>query len=489
MTINGVDLPATGGTLQFAPNEEVEIRVILKQGYMLDSMIDGVTIMANGVQSGLDDISCITNGHKMEMPSQNWLAKDHELYLYFITTGIPEYIIGEVALNVPSVLCGEGYKVTSDGCLPIPGVTLPEDSPCELTEVTWLVKDSDGFTYPDEDHVFKGGETAYIGVSVVAKDPSVKDFSDDVVPVITITEGVSVISFGWEDDEMWMVLELKVRHIPGDPAEANRVEPTCTEKGHYDEVVSCTKCETEISRETVEIDPLGHDWDEWTVTEPAQIGVAGKEQRICKRNASHVEERDVDPLVGFTVSFDANGHGTPPDAQLVESGKTASKPADLEAEGFVFGGWFTDKEGKTAFDFSTAITADTTLYAKWTEAEKPVPAKYTITYDLNGGKLDDKTGTVTVEVEDGTSIKLPKPSRSGYLFDYWEGSRYEAGASYTVKENHTFKAQWKPIDPNSPVTGDESSVPLWIALMSVSAIALVCVFVIAKKRSAKKQDQ
>lgn len=69
----------------------------------------------------------------------------------------------------------------------------------------------------------------------------------------------------------------------------------------------------------------------------------------------------------YTVTFDANGHGTAPAAETVESGKTASEPAALTAEGYTFGGWYTDAACTTKWDFSTAVTADITLYAKWTE--------------------------------------------------------------------------------------------------------------------------
>ena len=78
------------------------------------------------------------------------------------------------------------------------------------------------------------------------------------------------------------------------------------------------------------------------------------------------------------------------------------------------------------------------LYAQW----KAIP-KYTISYDLDGGTLDKKNGTVTYKYEKGTVIKLPKPEKKGYIFSYWEGSKYAAGAKYSVKADHTFKAVWK----------------------------------------------
>ncbi|MBQ3328560.1 MAG: InlB B-repeat-containing protein, partial [Eggerthellaceae bacterium] len=71
--------------------------------------------------------------------------------------------------------------------------------------------------------------------------------------------------------------------------------------------------------------------------------------------------------VTHKVIFKANGHGTSPTTQIVEHGKTATKPADPTADGYTFGGWYKDEACTQAYDFSTPVTADTALYAKWTQ--------------------------------------------------------------------------------------------------------------------------
>ena len=73
------------------------------------------------------------------------------------------------------------------------------------------------------------------------------------------------------------------------------------------------------------------------------------------------------PTARHTVTFDANGHGTAPAAQEVEDGEAAKKPADPKTSGWTFGGWYADKACTQAYDFSTPVTADVTLYAKWTK--------------------------------------------------------------------------------------------------------------------------
>ena len=73
------------------------------------------------------------------------------------------------------------------------------------------------------------------------------------------------------------------------------------------------------------------------------------------------------PQTAYTVTFNANGYGTAPAKQSVAEGATATKPADPTASGWKFGGWYKEKECKNAFDFTTPIAGNLTLYAKWTQ--------------------------------------------------------------------------------------------------------------------------
>lgn len=69
----------------------------------------------------------------------------------------------------------------------------------------------------------------------------------------------------------------------------------------------------------------------------------------------------------WTISFNSNG-GSACDTKFVATadGKLV-KPADPTREGYTFGGWYTDEACTQAYDFSTPVTADLTLYAKWTK--------------------------------------------------------------------------------------------------------------------------
>lgn len=69
---------------------------------------------------------------------------------------------------------------------------------------------------------------------------------------------------------------------------------------------------------------------------------------------------------GVKVSFSA-GDGSKVDFQTTAVNGSVAKPADPTREGYTFGGWYTDEACTKAYDFSAAVTADMTLYAKWTK--------------------------------------------------------------------------------------------------------------------------
>ena len=91
-------------------------------------------------------------------------------------------------------------------------------------------------------------------------------------------------------------------HTNGAAVKENEVAATCTTGGSYDEVVYCTVCEAEISREAKTTDPLGHDWGDWTETKPATEDAEGEKTRICKHDSSHKETVSI-PKLGHTHSM------------------------------------------------------------------------------------------------------------------------------------------------------------------------------------------
>ena len=70
----------------------------------------------------------------------------------------------------------------------------------------------------------------------------------------------------------------------------------------------------------------------------------------------------------YTVTFDANGHGTAPTQQKTTYGGKITEPAAPTAENYYFRGWFKESTCENMWDFdSDTVTADIVLYAKWSE--------------------------------------------------------------------------------------------------------------------------
>lgn len=74
------------------------------------------------------------------------------------------------------------------------------------------------------------------------------------------------------------------------------------------------------------------------------------------------------------VSFIANG-GTAVPSQTIAEGDTAAS-GQTTRTGYTFRGWSTDKDTYTAFDFTTPVNADLTLYAFWDADLVPVTIVY-----------------------------------------------------------------------------------------------------------------
>lgn len=69
----------------------------------------------------------------------------------------------------------------------------------------------------------------------------------------------------------------------------------------------------------------------------------------------------------FTVKFDTNG-GSSLSSQVVASYELAEEPTTPTRSGYIFAGWYGDKDLEEVWDFETnIITENTTIYAKWTQ--------------------------------------------------------------------------------------------------------------------------
>ena len=165
------------------------------------------------------------------------------------------------------------------------------------------------------------------------------------------------------------------------------------------------------------------------------------------------------PIVNkYKVTFvDYDGKTVLKEATDYEYGTPADKverPADPKREAdaqytYEFSGW-----SPAVAD----VTGDATYTATYTQTPIPTPTPTkmgTLTFNLGGGTLDGKTGSITIEANVGDTITIPNaPTREGYTFKYWQGSEYYPGDKYKVEGDHTFTAVWEK--SSSPADNDTS---------------------------------
>jgi len=148
--------------------------------------------------------------------------------------------------------------------------------------------------------------------------------------------------------------------------------------------------------------------------------------------------------VTYNVSFNSNG-GNTTTSQNIVSGTTAFRPTNPIRTGYEFVDWYVDPGLKTVYDFSTPITGNTSLHAKWDAI------LHTITFNTNGA-----SGNVPAAqtVNAGSGITLPNGtglSKAGHAFDGWSADdsgaedAYNAGAYYKPGGDITIFANWKAL--------------------------------------------
>lgn len=128
----------------------------------------------------------------------------------------------------------------------------------------------------------------------------------------------------------------------------------------------------------------------------------------------------------YEVSF-ITEHGDAPDSQNVKYNETADDPGKLKADGYTFIGWYADDTRTKEFDFSTPITGDTKVYAKWEKNAPVLPDTYALNVSgafvyVDGVDVTASAGDTSLPLEKDVSVRLvadPDRMPSGMVFDRW----------------------------------------------------------------------
>ena len=140
----------------------------------------------------------------------------------------------------------------------------------------------------------------------------------------------------------------------------------------------------------------------------------------------------------YLVTLDANNGADDSDrGVVVEAGSTIGDVLiPTKSDNSKFAGWYTLPDGGIKIENDYVPSGNVTLYARWT-----TPESYEITYDANGGTLDEVGQIVYSDLPIGT---MPKPTNSGLYFMGWKDETADVFYSSSTKptKNVTLKAQW-----------------------------------------------
>jgi uncharacterized repeat protein (TIGR02543 family) len=141
----------------------------------------------------------------------------------------------------------------------------------------------------------------------------------------------------------------------------------------------------------------------------------------------------------YTLTFDSNG-GSPVAVITADAETPVAKPVNDPAKtGHTFSGWHDSAEGGNPVQWPHTLTADVTVYARWTP-------RYTLAFDSHGG-----SAVAAVTADAGTTvIQPPDPEKGGFNFKGW----YDAASGgtacawpHTLNADVTIHAQWTAATP------------------------------------------
>ena len=145
---------------------------------------------------------------------------------------------------------------------------------------------------------------------------------------------------------------------------------------------------------------------------------------------------NVSEFITYTITYKDGDNSYTED---YEEGDSVTWKGDITKKGYTLVGWkYNDKEYKLSDKF-TMINEDITVTSIWNVN------KYTITYEVNGGSINNKTKEVTYDSKYGT---LDIPSKKGYTFKGWYKendfiSMVDEDTIVSEDKDHTLYVKWE----------------------------------------------
>ena len=303
-----VDETTVGGPLTlWVTDLDVEESALLQTQYLYLLMDRNAQVGSGSVKIVLTD--GVNNAIEGELTVGDRAAGEDGQY--GMSTGSAELDVAS-ALNPFSsiLLCADGAFMTyvdeEDGYLLLKVPVIIEPDVIGDYTVTFTVKLTDS-AHGDGYALTEGTVTSTVSIKAHVHTPG-EPVRENEVPATCAAEGsydevVYCTACGAELSRETKTID-KLAHTPGEPVVENEVPATCAAEGSYDEVVYCTACGAELSRETKTIDKLAHTPGEpmFENEVPAVCTVDGSHDEVTYCTACGAE------LSRETVAIPALGH-------------------------------------------------------------------------------------------------------------------------------------------------------------------------------------
>lgn len=119
-----------------------------------------------------------------------------------------------------------------------------------------------------------------------------------------------------------------------------------------------------------------------------------------------------------TLTFNSKG-GSEVASQTVNSETALIYPAEPTRDGYIFRGWFVDEELSALFDFSAALTEDTTVYAGWQQMKTPATLSRIINPNSYASQSASYSFSYSTISSSPAYFYVPTKYSSGNIFVYY----------------------------------------------------------------------
>lgn len=189
---------------------------------------------------------------------------------------------------------------------------------------------------------------------------------------------------------------------------------------------------TEVTSKNIpSAEKVGYTFVEWKISE-WNVDTNSTENSTYKAS---ITLKAVYAANSYNLTYELNGGACDNLTEVYVFGAGAELPVPAR-KGYTFDGW-SFGENERFFAMPVETFGDKKLYANWTANA------YTITYNANGGTLDDNTQSVVYDSE----VTLKTPSRDAYTFAGWyNGDVLVSSGVWTIADNVTLVARWTKIN-------------------------------------------